>query len=227
MDAPEVNFDNPLATDPPETPVSALVFELFPPTAISTIPSAVAIAGGVAAPAAGVSASAAFNAPLAAVRSSSVPSLPVTQPWQMPISEITEPSELNLQMAIETFPSTSIFTTVTQTPVATPPLLPGAVIVPERFPEGNSPDSGFNGFAASNPGQFTTSTTSTSRQLLGATAAPGPESPGEDPDSPGGNPNLPDPGANTVPEPVAGVLVCAGLACLCLVAKRFGPSSPK
>jgi hypothetical protein len=234
LNAPEVNFDNTLATHSPATPLSALAFDLFPPTTLSALQGATAISGGFAAPAATGSASAPasaspFNAPLAAVRPSSVPPSPVAQPWQTPVAEITEPSELNLQAAIETFPSTATLGTVLGFSAATPPLLPGVIIVPERFPQGSSPDGGFNGFGTGIPGQPTTSTisttTSTSRQLLGAVATPGPETPGGNPNSPGGNPNSPTPGANTVPEPVAGVLVCAGLACLCLAARRFTPSS--
>jgi hypothetical protein len=89
---------------------------------------------------------------------------------------------------------------------------PGTIMGVEGFPD----DSPWTGGGGKNPWQPTTS-------AGGSPPITGAPVPGE-PGPPFGNSDSSDPGSHSVPEPVSGALLCAGLAFLCVAARWFTPS---
>jgi hypothetical protein len=172
-------------------PVSALAFEIFPPAPLLATAPPFSPSGA---------------------RDSVRPSLPAPAPASSPLAEpflppAGEPGESSLQLTLQTFQQKAASTTVLQVTQVSPPVLPGVVAGIEGFQGDGSLDE-----AAPPAGPATPSTTSSGLPGVGN------REPGE-PSLPSPNLSGPIPGTSVVPEPIAGVLLCAGVSLL-YVAKR-------
>ena len=191
-----------LAIRPPiAPPASALAFEIFPPGPLSTFPASFESAG--APPFQGVG-----LLPLGSrnpASSSSGTALSVR--WSIPAEysppAAAEPGESSLQLILQTFQQKA---DVLQVPRISPPPLPGVITPIERFPDA-PPEP-----ASPSSGPPSTTTSSRLPPLNG-------NLPLDEPAWPYASPRAPAPGISVVPEPVAGALLCAGVALL-YVAKR-------
>jgi hypothetical protein len=188
-------------------PVSALAFEMFLPAPLSTAPPYLGSAGASPFQGAPFSPSGFRNS--AGSSSLPAPALPSSPPREYYSPAVGEPGESSVQLTLQTFQQKAASTTVLQVPQVSPPVLPGVITGEERF-QGDDPLDP----AAPSAGPAPPTTTS-SRQPPGTS---NPE-PGE-PLLPSSNPTASVPGTNVVPEPVAGALLCAGLALLYIAKRR-------
>jgi hypothetical protein len=117
--------------------------------------------------------------------------------------------ESSLRLTLQTFQQQAASTTVLQVPEVSPPVLPGIITGLEGF-QGDVPlDPAAPSASPAPPG-------TTSSRLPPITATP---EPGE-PSLPFANSSRSIPGTTVVPEPVAGTLLCAGLALLYIARRR-------
>jgi hypothetical protein len=200
-------IDRLLAVRPPiAPPVSALAFEIFPRVPLSAAPAS---PGG---PGASAFQAAAYSAPVgrnpASTSAPPAPAPPSPPPVDYPPASAGEPSESSLQLTLQTFQQKAAFTTVLKVPQVSLPMLPGVITGVERFP-GDDPDPA-PPFNAPGPPATTTS------RLPPVTGNP---DSGEAPLT-YGNPSESVPGTSVVPEPVAGALLGAGVALLCIAKRR-------
>jgi hypothetical protein len=116
--------------------------------------------------------------------------------------------ESSFQLTLQTFQQKPASTTVVQVPQVNPPVLPGVITGIEGFPGDDPLDPAV-------PSNHPAPPATTSSRLP---PAPGNPEPGEPP-LPSASPAESVPGTHVVPEPVAGALLCAGVALL-YIAKR-------
>jgi hypothetical protein len=142
-------LDRPLVRLPQiAPPVSALAFEIFPPTRLATAP--------------------AFS--LSGARDSGRPSLPApAPPAEYSFPAPGEPGESSLQLTLQTFQQMAASTTVLQVPQVSPPVLPGVITGVEGF-QGEDP-------LAPSAGPAPPRTTSSGLPPLTASPEPGEPSP--------------------------------------------------
>ena len=198
-----------LALRPPVAPpVSALAFEIFPPSPLSAAPASPGSPGSPFQ-------TAVFSLPGARNPASSssppAPAPPPAPPAEYPPPTAGEPGESSLQLTLQTFQQKVASTTVLKDPQVSLPVLPGVITGIERF----AGDDPLDPAAPSTSPAPPTTTTS------GLPPVTGKPEPGE-PLLVYGNPGPSVPGTNVAPEPVAGGLLCAGVALL-YIAKRRRP----
>jgi hypothetical protein len=198
-----------LALRPPVAPpVSALAFEIFPPAPMLAAPASPGSPGSLfqtaAFPLPGAR-NPASSSPLAA------PAPPSSPPAEFPPPTAGEPAESIIQLTLQTFQQKVASNTVLKVPQVSLPVLPGVITGVERFAGDDPLDPAAPSTGPAPP------TTTTSR-LPPVTGNP---EPGESL-VPYGSPGPSIPGTNVVPEPVAGALLCAGVALL-YIAKRRRP----
>jgi hypothetical protein len=174
-------------------PVSALAFEIFPPAPLS---------------AAGASLGSATVLPFGARSSLSLPA-----PVSSPPAEYSPPpaggsGESSLQLTLQTFQQKPASTTVVQVPQVNPPVLPGVITGIEGFPGDYPLDPAV-------PSNHPAPPATTSSSLPPITGDPEPGDP-----SPSPSPGESVPATHVVPEPVAGALLCAGVALLYIAKRR-------
>jgi hypothetical protein len=175
-------------------PVSALAFEIFPPAPLS---------------AAGASLGSATVLPFGARSFLSLPA-----PVSSPPAEYSPPpagasGESSLQLTLQTFQQKPASTTLVQVPQMNPPLLPGVITGIEGFPGDYPLDPAV-------PLNYPAPPATTSSRLPPVTGNP---EPGE-PSLPSASPGESVPVTHVVPEPVAGALLCAGVALLYIAKRR-------
>jgi len=117
--------------------------------------------------------------------------------------------ESSLRLTLQTFQQQAASTTVLQVPEVSPPVLPGIITGLEGF-QGDVPLDP----AAPSAGPAPPGTTSSRLPPITATPEPG------EPSLPFANSSRSIPGTTVVPEPVAGTLLCAGLALLYIARRR-------
>jgi len=200
-------LDRPLLLRPPNAPpVSALAFEIFPPAPLAAAPAFFGSAGAPPFPGAASWPSAVGNS--ASSSSLPAPALPSSPPAEYFPPAAGEPGESSLQLTLQTFQQKAASTTVLQVPQVSPPVLPGVITGVERFQSDDPLDPAVPSAGPAPP--------TTSSRLPPVT---GNQEPGE-PSLPTANPSVSVPGANVVPEPVAGALLCAGVALLYIAKRR-------
>jgi hypothetical protein len=188
-------------------PVSALAFEIFPPAPLSVAPAYLGSAG--ASPFQGASFWLSGVGNPASSSSLPAPVLPSSPPAEYSPPAAGEPGESSIQLTLQTFQQRAASTTVLQVPQVSLPVLPGVITGVERF-QGDDP------LDPATPSAGPAPPTITSNRLTPVTGNP---EPGE-PLLPSANPSASIPGTNVVPEPVAGALLCAGVALLYIAKRR-------
>jgi hypothetical protein len=212
-------LDRLLALTRPSEPTSALLFELFPPAQLPAAPETQNTYSNNDSRALPVQTPSPFLAPVGILPAyafpppPSLPPSPVAQSVVVSSDDVSQSIDSNLQLVMETFQSTKPPSAISENTEVSPPIFPGLITDVETFHD-NPP--GF-GVTETNP-QKPPETTSYSPPFT-STATPG------NLDAQSGNTGSSLPGDNAVPEPVAGVLICAGLAFLWIAARRLNPSS--
>jgi hypothetical protein len=199
------SLDGLLAPKPPIAPVSALVFEVFPPAALP----AVSAPGTMFANS---------TAPPGLIPSISWGPQPDTSAQTLTPSgrETSQPSEPDPTLPPQTFPSTAPPVAIFRIPDVP---LPGFLGVIDE----TAGSHGGSGFSGAPPDQLPDQppTTSQSPQSPPLTNALPPAEP--EPETMDSASSFP--GVKNVPEPGAGLLLCTGLAFLRFAARRFRPST--